>query len=177
MAAVTSFYQDLVNALVKIEAGDQSIEHEILALQQAQANFEAQINTQITNSVATAIQQAGLDPAAVKALQDQVAALQAQVNGDEAAATAADGTLAPPPPAALVVTPNPADITAGVADTVALTFSGGTAPFTASGLPAGVTFDGSNLVGDDTTVASTTEVTFTDSSATPLTASTSVVIA
>lgn len=176
MAAVTSFYQDLVNALLKIEQGDQSIVHEIAALQAAEANFEAQINNQVTAAVDAAVKAAGIDPAAVKALQDQVSALQAQVNGDEAAATGADGTLNPPA-AVLTVSPTEADFTAGTAGAVTLSFTGGTAPYTASGLPTGVTFDGTALNADATTVAGTTSVTFTDSSAAPLTASVSVVIA
>lgn len=81
------------------------------------------------------------------------------------------------PPAVLTVDPVTVSAVVGVASTVALTISGGTAPYVAEGLPPGVTFDGSSLVFDATTVAGETSVTMSDSSAPALTATVDVTIA
>jgi hypothetical protein len=91
-------------------------------------------------------------------LNDAIAALKAQ-------ATPASDTQ----PAAFTVSPSPVVIPLASTAPVALSFSGGTGAITATGLPAGVTFDGANLVPDGTQTAGDTSVTFSDSSTpTPL---------
>lgn len=114
----------------------------------------------------------------------QLTADQAAVDGATAplaAAVAAVQKIAsppPPPPASLTVTPDPVGFTAGTAGAVGLTVTGGVAPYSLGGLPAGVTFDASTdtLNADTTTVAGTTPVAVSDSSSPAVTGTVSVVI-
>lgn len=69
---------------------------------------------------------------------------------------------------ALSVSPTSASFAVGVASSVPVTISGGTGPYTVSGLLPGVTYDGTaNLVADDTTIASTGTATVSDSAPAP----------
>ena len=114
-----------------------------------------------------------------KADQAAVDAQTAELVTNNAAASAAIATATAgdtPPTTGLTVTPTAVDFTAGTAGSVALTLSGGTAPYTASGLPTGVTFDGSNLVGDTTTTAGDTTATISDGATPPATAEVSITI-
>lgn len=116
------------------------------------------------------------------------AAVAAAQESDQAALDAATGPLTnavasltaefPPATATLTVSPSTASFTAGAPGSVPLSITGGQSPFTASNLPAGVTFDGvSALVADGSQTAGTTSVTISDSASPALTASVSVVVA
>lgn len=101
----------------------------------------------------------------VAGLNDAITALKAQ------ASTGSDDDKD-----ALAVSPSPAIVPLGSTAPVPLTFTGGTGVITASGLPAGVTFDGANLVADGTQTAGSTTVIFSDSSTPPLSASLTVTV-
>lgn len=137
---------------------------------QFQADVAAAAQVQVTAAVAkeTSTNQATLDAA--------VAPLAAAVDQLK--------TAAAPPAAGLTVTPTAETVAGGAAATLNLTISGGTPPYSFSGLPAGVTIaptpGGSasdfTLTADGTQVAGTTDATVTDSSTPPLTGALQVVV-
>jgi hypothetical protein len=114
---------------------------------------------------------------ASNAAADATAAKAASLAGEVAGLNTPAPTPTPTPTPTLTVNPATASFAAGVASSVALTIMGGVAPYTASGEPAGVTFDGANLNADTTTVAGSTTVTISDSSSPALTEIVDVVIA
>lgn len=77
---------------------------------------------------------------------------------------------------ALAVSPTAVSFSVGVAGTQALAITGGVAPYSVGGLPPGVTFDGENLVADNTTTAADVTATVSDSSTPPEQASVAVTI-
>lgn len=95
-----------------------------------------------------------------------------QLTADQAAvtdaasglATAANGLAAKlnPTPPALTVAPVAFSVTGGE-QSVPLSVTGGTGPYTVSGLPAGITSDGVNVTDDGSTTSGTTTATVTDS--------------
>jgi hypothetical protein len=91
--------------------------------------------------------------------------------------------LVPPPPSPapgpFAIANTSVSLSVGVADTVNLDVSGGTPPYSASGLPAGVTFDATDnaLVADTTTTVGTSSVTISDSASPANTGTVTVTIA
>lgn len=175
------FFADLVSALTRLAGDDVNISQEVSNLQAAESKFEADvqaqtlasINAQIGPAVTAALAAAGISADAISSLTSRVQAIE----NDEAAA---DKNIPPAPvvtPTSLTISPTAADFVAGTASTVPLTITGGTAPYTASGLPSGVAFDGANLAGDTTTTAGTTSVTLSDASTPAVTGTVSVVVA
>ena len=136
----------------------------------------------VPTDVATAVAaQAEADAAAIKTAQDNLAQAQTDATTKEAAlqvvadalkvkVAALQAALGGAKPPALTVTPTTISETAATPFTAPVAFAGGVAPYTASGEPAGVTFDGANLVGDTTTVAGASTITFSDSSSPALSA-------
>lgn len=128
----------------------------------------AQINTVASEigTGTTAAQQEATDQAAVdaaaKPLSDAVAALAAKV--------------APPAPASLTVAPVSFSAGGG-AQSAPLSVTGGTGPFSVTGLPTGISSDGVNVSDDGTSVAGTTDATVTDSSTPALTGQLAVTVA
>jgi hypothetical protein len=138
--------------------------------------------------VATAVAaQKAADAAAVTAAQDALTAAQAAATQAESDLAAEVATLTTkiaaletaagvqPPPAGLTV--GAISIPVGSTSAVPTGVSGGVAPYTASGLPAGLTFDGSNIVPDGTQTAGATSITFSDSSTPALTVTATVTVA
>jgi len=81
------------------------------------------------------------------------------------------------PATSLTVSPASVVEAAGVAFTAPVSVAGGQSPYNASGLLAGVSWDGSgNLIGDGTQQVGSSTVTFSDSSASPLSGSLSLTI-
>jgi hypothetical protein len=84
----------------------------------------------------------------------------------------------PPPPAGLTFSPDSVSAVAGVASQTAVAITGGIAPFSLVSPPGGVTYDGTNVDFDTTTVAGTGDLEFEDStSGTPLTGTLTYTIA
>jgi hypothetical protein len=168
------FFGDLVSALERVAGDEVNIGAELESLKAAEAAFEANVQAQVTAAITA--QLGGLDPTAIAKNSSDIVDLQTRVTAIENDETAADGTLVPPA-TPLTITPVEADFVAGTASEVALTIVGGTGPYTASGLPAGVTFDGANLSADATAVAGTTSATISDASTPAVVGTVSVVVA
>ncbi len=131
----------------------------------------AQITASISGDVSTAVAaQAAADQAAVAAavgpLTTAIAALQAAVT------PASGGT---PPATGLTV--GAISVPVGSTSSVPVSITGAVGTVTVTGLPAGLTFDGSNIVPDGTQAAGATTVTFSDSSTPPLTGTATVTVA
>lgn len=138
-------------------------------------------------AAAVAAQKAA-DADAVTAAQDALTAAQAAATQAEsdlaaevtvltakiAALETAAGVQPPAPPA---LTTSAISVPVGSTLAVPAGVSGGVAPYTASGLPAGLTFDGSNIVPDGTQTAGVTTITFSDSSTPALTGTATVTVA
>lgn len=124
----------------------------------------------------TALQSASGDSdAAVEAAAVAVESANATLESLDAQLKAA---LPAPKPTSLTVTPATASIPVGSTTPVAVSVTGGTGAITASGLPSGVTYDGTaNLVPDGTQVAGDSTVTFSDASTPPLTGTLALTIA
>lgn len=120
---------------------------------------------QLSAAVAAA-QAAGATPDQLQSLHDLKAAIDTNATG-LAAAIALNTPAAPP--AVFAVSPTSLGFTAGVASSAPLSFTGATGAVTVDDttLPAGVTFDGTNLNSDDTTVAGAGSVKFNDESTPP----------
>ena len=114
---------------------------------------------------------ASLKAAATAAAQ----ALTANAAKVEAAVAAAKGAD-PNAPKPLAVSPATINFGAGAPSSELITITGGTEPYSVTGLPAGVTYAGGDLVGDATTVAGTTTATVADSSSPAETTEITIVI-
>jgi len=153
----------IMAALDTLDAANTSLDESLAALPGA---------VTASNAAAVAAAEATFQTAA-----DATAAKAASLAGEVAGLNTPAPTPTPTPTPTLTVNPATASFAAGVASSVALTIMGGVAPYTASGEPAGVTFDGANLNADTTTVAGSTTVTISDSSSPALTEIVDVVIA
>lgn len=164
-----------------------SIQREIKTMGQGLTDLQAAISgedTVIGQAIATLDTIPGLitaaqgsdDPdSALEALVADIKTHTANLTAAQAAASAAEQP--PPAPVPLAVSPTSVTLAVGVASTAPLTISGGTAPYTFSGLPGGVTTDANNdLVADATTTAGTSTVTVSDSATPPNTVEVSVTI-
>jgi hypothetical protein len=100
----------------------------------------------------------GSDQASIDAATSRIQAVTASLNA-----------AAPPAVTALTVSPSPVAIPVGSTTAVPLTFTGATGAVSVSGLPTGVTFDGTSLTPDGTQAAGSSPLTFTDSASPPLT--------
>lgn len=193
-------HRDLLENLLAAFLDNSKLERETAmgALQDLQAllpRLDAVINawpTDISQAVATAVaDQKATDDAANQANIDALATaqtvatqaetdLQATVTDLTAKVVAAEAlagiTHTPPVTAAFSLSPTSVSATAGVASSTTVTVSGGVGPYSATGLPGGVTFDGSTVSFDDTTVAGTTTSAVVDSSSPQLTAPLDIVI-
>ena len=167
---------NFISAFVKLNTDDVNLQTEIDALKGQEQAFEASVQAQAEAAVTAALNNAGISPAQLQALTDRVTALEAADSALNNAATPPQSPPAPVTPSTLTITPATLSAAVGVASTDALTITGGVAPYTATGLPAGATFDGSNVDFDDTTVAGVSTVTISDSSTPALTATVSVTI-
>jgi hypothetical protein len=137
------------------------------------------VTAALPTDVATAVAaQKATDDAANAANVQELSDIAAEVTTLTAKVVALETAAGVPPvvPASLTVTAVSFSA-AGGSQTTPLTVSGGTGPFSVTGLPAGVTSDGVNVTDDGSAVAGTTTATVTDSSSPVLTGSLSVVVA
>jgi hypothetical protein len=107
-------------------------------------------------------------------VSSSLSGISSSVSGVSTSTASVSTSLAP---TSLTISPDTYTPQAGVAHTQFLTISGGVPPYTASGLAAGVTFDGSNLVAGNTTVATpATQAVISDASTPPVQGDVSVTI-
>lgn len=150
----------IMAALDTLNTANTSLDESLAALPGAMAASNA---AAVAAAVPPAVAAAEADfQTAADATAAKAASLASAVGDLNKPAPAGGNTTEPVTTAAsLTVEPTSASFAAGVASSVALTIAGGVAPYTASGEPAGVTFDGASLNADDTTVASPSPVTVT----------------
>lgn len=103
--------------------------------------------------------------------------LAAAITASTPAAPGGGNTTQPNPPAVLSLSPDSVSAAVGVASQVAVSASGGTGPYSLSGAPGGMSYDGTNVSFDATTTAFTGDVGVADSSTPPLSATLAVTIA
>lgn len=123
------------------------------------------VTAALPTDVATAVAaQKATDDAANAANVQELSDITAEVTTLTAKVVALETAAGVPP-----VVPTSPTVTAvsfsaaGGSQTTPLTVSGGTGPFAVTGLPAGVTSDGVNVIDDGSAVAGTTTATVTDS--------------
>lgn len=165
MATATAI-DNLKAALAKLESAD-------AARHQVTFNAIGQIKAEL-DQIRDIIESDG-DTADIQAAADRATAVADGLETDTAALvqSIADAKSAP---TSFAVAPATIGVTAG-AQTIPLSFVNGKAPFAFLSLPAGVSFDGSNLVLDDTAQPGTYPLLVSDSSMpTPLGAGLSLVI-
>jgi hypothetical protein len=125
------------------------------------------IEVAVSTGVSTALSTVdGQFSAVASSLSSTMSGLRSSLTGSNSSSTSVSTSLAPNQ---LSVDPTTASFAVGVPSSVALTISGGSAPYTADNLPTGVAFDGANLNADETTTDGTNVLTISDSSSPPLT--------
>lgn len=161
----------------------QSLTSHLIAQDFSMASIDVSALTADVTELQTLAQQiASGDSAAVQA------AVAAQLESDQAAFNQAEAALKAeiaslqaqlnPKPTSLTVSPASLTIAVGSSGNTAVSVTGGTGAITASGLPSGITWDGSaNLVSDGTQAAGSSTVDFSDSSSPALTGSLSLTVA
>ena len=138
------------------------------------------VTAALPTDVATAVAaQKATDDAANAANVQELADITTEVTSltaKVAALETAAGIPATPPVGGSLTVAAVSFSAAGGTQSVPLSVTGGTGPFTVSGLPSGVTSDGVNVNDDGSATAGTTSATVTDSSSPPLTGTLSVVV-
>lgn len=139
------------------------------------AALPTDVATAVAAATATLTQQlSDATAAAAKAesdLQTEVDSLTTSVAALEAAA----GVPAPTT-VGLAVSPSTVSASFGTVSSVAISITGGTGPYSVSGLPTGASFDGTSINFDTTTLVGTTSATVSDSASPPATTLLSVSI-
>jgi hypothetical protein len=119
-----------------------------------------------TSALVTAIQAAPIgDPGVTQAQIDTLARRLDTVTADLTTASAFIAKAETPKPAALSISPTSFSFAAGAIDTQSVAITGGTAPYSATNLPTGITFNGTALVSDGSQASGvTTPAEIVDSS-------------